>query len=175
MGLPVRTIAILATLLLALPLLRAHAADLPAIDGRYVYAGDQAERQARDRAIDQAAEAFPRWMRHAARQRLDRSALVPAHYEFRLDGEAITIAIPGGSATTLLDGTPVAVESEGRSATLSRRLVDGGVESRAVQAKSSRTSLFQWTRDGSQLVVVVTLQSDRLTRPLVYRLSYRRP
>ncbi len=177
MGYPDRIIVLL---LLALPLAAAVVADdatgVARLQGRWLYAGGEAERQARLVAIEATVQEMPWIMRGLARRRIRAATEIPDRYLISLEGETITIVEGDEEAVTARwDGTPVEVPGD-RGDTATQTLVWGDDELRAVnrQPKGSGTTVFRLSPDGRTMDVTATVSSPRLPSDIVYVLSYRR-
>lgn len=145
------------------------------LDGTWVFAGDQAELDGRERAVEAAAAEFPKVVRGIAAKRIGRSAITPGRYVIVDKGQTLVMQLDDGPAReTDLVGTAITFTPSGRddTATLKRERQGDAVHSTVVGETGSLESHLE--RVGEQLRVTLTVSSERLAQPVSYALTYRR-
>ena len=160
-------------LLLAAP---AAAQDHTRYTGSYVYAGDDAQRQARLDAIEVTVQQMPKLFRVFARGRIDKATPPPERYVLEVADGEITIGHAAGSGlTTTLDGDGAMVEGDGGAELTVTRTKEGDcIRHHAEQHNGSGTDVYCLSGDGKTLTVTVTIGSNQLPAPITYDLTYSR-
>jgi hypothetical protein len=146
------------------------------LKGRWVFAGDEAERQERRDAIEATVSQMAWIARGMARKRITASTPIHDHYLFTVDTGTITIGEDAfkGFATPW-DGTPVEISKQmGGPATLTRSFTDEGLRSHWQQKRGAGTEIYRVAPDGATLTVTVVISSPRLPSDVRYELTYRR-
>jgi hypothetical protein len=179
-----RFVASLALVLLALAALcspgvgRAQRSSVPStLAGNWRYDG----RDAQAMAIVEAAFApgintLPELFRGFARDRIRGSMVPPSRATVELTGAHVRITLQT-NRTIVIDGelgrraTTSGVEGDTRVTT---GLRGGWLEVRYT-GEGDMQQLFSTERDGSIMHIDYTIESERLPRPVVYRLDYRHP
>jgi hypothetical protein len=147
------------------------------LEGRWVFAGDESERQARLDAIEATVIQMAWVARGIARKRITASTPIHDHYVFTVDKGTITISEDAFNGfTTPWDGTPVEISRQmGGPATLTREITDEGLRSHWQQKKGAGTEIYRTAPDGTAMIVTVVISSPRLPSDVRYELTYRRP
>jgi hypothetical protein len=141
--------------------------------GEYRHVGGEADRAGIDRAIDVVADQASFIARGIMRRRLHESNGIGERIRIEQHGDEVTIAYNGPPRTARIGGPPVhftARTGDELAYTLrsdGRRLVQ-----RFEGKRGGRINSFHL--DGDQLVVRVTIFSDRLPADVVYELRYAR-
>jgi hypothetical protein len=165
--------ALLLALLLALPAAAAEPADYA---GRWVFDEASGDRDALDRTLDRATEDFPKLFRGLVRRKLEPTARIVEWFRFEPGADRMTVKtdLNEDGLTTDLARTPVPTTSPaGEAATISRWMADGWLHSRGENPRGSTTYRFAIEPSGV-LRLDVTVEADRLPRPLTYSLHYRK-
>jgi hypothetical protein len=145
--------------------------------GRWVYAGDEQQRQARLDAIEGTVSEMSWIARGMARKRITASTPIHQQYDFIVDDDGnVTIGEDGFEGHTApWDGTPVEIaKDQGGPATLTRAVADGGLRSHWQQKKGAGTEIYRVSADAATLTVTVIISSPRLPSEVRYQLTYRR-
>ncbi len=145
------------------------------LDGTWVFAGDPADVEGRETAIQAAADSFPALFRGMAYKRIARSAIQPVRYIIQDKGATMVMQVDDGPPReTDLVGTSITFTPEGRGhdATLARERQGTAVHS-TVTAETGRLETHLERLD-ERLRVTLTVSSDRLDKPVRYTLTYRR-
>ncbi len=167
-----RSLLLLFALLLPQSLLAAEATDL---HGTWVFDEASGGRDVRAAAIDTLAGEFTPLFRGIVRKRLTNSVEIRERYTIAVEPPTITISSnenPSGWATDLV-GTPVQqTSSKGDAVTLTRSWKEGALHTSAIAERGTTT--FRFEVEGGALTLHVSIDNDRLPRPLVYALTYTR-
>jgi hypothetical protein len=144
--------------------------------GRWVFAGDVAERQARIDAIEATVSQMSWIARGTARKRITTSTPIHQQYLFEVDGSTVTIGEDDFEGfSTPWDGTPVEISrNRGGPATLTRSVDQGGLRAHWQQKKGAGTEIYRVAADGVTMTVEVVISSPRLPSDVRYELSYRK-
>jgi hypothetical protein len=164
---------------LVLMLVASAAASEGGIDnlhGRWVYSGDDSERQQRIDAIESTVQQMSWIARGMARKRLTASTTINGWYEFRVDQDTVTIVEEAGDRfSTGWDGAPFDVPKDlGGPASLSRTWENDTLHSRWVEQKGEGTESYRISEGGQTMIVTVSISSKRLPSDVRYTLTYRR-
>ena len=163
---------LLLLLLLPAPLLAAEPVDL---QGAWLFDEASGGREVRAAAIDELTKEFTPLFRGIVRGRLTKAVEIRERYTIDVQPLAITIASDENPAgwTTDLVGTPVQqTSSKGDAVTLTRTWTDGALHTKATAERGVTT--FRFDAQGDVLTLHVSVDNDRLPRPLTYALTYRR-
>jgi hypothetical protein len=146
------------------------------LEGRWVFAGDGSERQARLDAIEATVSQMAWVARGIARKRITASTPIHDHYVFTVDTGTLTISEDAFKGfTTPWDGTPVEISKQmGGPAILTREFTDEGLRSHWQQKKGAGTEIYRTAADGRTMIVTVVISSPRLPSDVRYELTYRR-
>jgi hypothetical protein len=146
------------------------------LHGRWVYAGDDVERQRRLDAVESTVGEMSWLVRGVARRRIRTSTAIHQWYEFVVNGDLLTIIEAAGNRfSTRWDGTPLRVpRSRGGPATLTRSWENGVLRSHWIEPTGEGKEVYSVAGDGDALAVDVTIASRRLPSTIEYRLTYRR-
>lgn len=144
--------------------------------GTWIYAGSEAESQARIDAIQAAVGQMPRLFRPFAFRRIDRATTPPPRLVLRVEAGRITIADGDGPGlTTPLGGEGVVIDGDGGDPqTVTRTPSGDAIRHRAEQHNGFGQDVFRLSADGETLTDTVTVGSDQLPAEIVYVLTYRR-
>lgn len=151
------------------------AAKVGEIVGRYRFVGGEAERAAREAAIDQVVSDMNVIVRGTARRRLAAASEIPAGLSLSLRGDLLTVRLPEGAYAAPLDGSVVKVAGpSGDPVSLRHQLVgDAGVRQHFDSDDGRRVNLCEPLADG-RLRIHVTLHSPKLPKPLRYAMTFAR-
>ncbi len=153
----------------------APADELSAFAGTWTHVGGDAEHQARLDAIDDVAASMPPMARSKVRSKLTEGPGIQPSFTIEVAGDELTIGAPGGeSLTTPVDGTKTKVVKDGKTAHVTREIVDGALRSRAELSGGWTSTLYRLSEDGWTMTVVRESGSDRLPRPLEFEATYRK-
>jgi len=146
------------------------------LHGRWVYSGDDSERQQRIDAIESTVRQMSWIVRGMARKRITASTRIDDWYEFRVDEDTVTIVEEAGDRfSTKWDGMPLDVPKNlGGPASLTRIWEDGALYSRWQESKGEGTERYRLSGNGQTMTVAVTVASKRLPTEVRYELTYRR-
>ncbi len=144
--------------------------------GTYRYVGGAAQRQAIDDAIEAAVRELNALIRSIGRKRLRESNPVREQMTIAVNGDKVTMTFaPGRVLTATINGPAVPWTSEsGKPIQVKLSLVNGRLVHNFTSEDGSRRSVYTLDETGDRLTLSVLLNSDRLTNPIKYALSYRR-
>lgn len=149
----------------------------PALAGRWVYQGDPAAGQRQiDRVVDPAIAGLSFDMQDMARERIAETAFVPPFIEVNASAASIAITY-GGERGRTFQGAPGIAENVfsasgvRASSTLTVR-PDGTLEHRLRAADG--TQVNHLALENGNLVLRIHMESVRFSRPVDFRLPYRR-
>lgn len=177
---PLRLAGILSALIASLALLvprAAHAddaADRARFAASFRYVGSSNEQAARRAAIDRGIDSLFFAIRGIARSRLSEGTKIDPWVAFSFDADKIRVRLPGTNAVSPADGTAIDFGSGKDRSKLSQRIVGRTVTQTFLAGEGQRVN--EWTVfPGSNLLSLrVTVSSPKLTRPVVYTLTYER-
>jgi hypothetical protein len=155
------------------PTAEAAASPIDGLVGDYRYSGGESGRKAVERAIDDVADEMSVVARNIARSRLSDANEVPAHVEIANDGDTITVTIDGKPFTATLGGKSVSVRDQGKRSRLRYTMRDGSLYMTLDGKEGDRINVFTPRKDGTGVVMGVTMRSDKLPQPVKYRLTYK--
>jgi len=143
--------------------------------GTWVHSGGDAEEQARLDAIEVVAEAMPAMFRSMVRSKLTENVAIIDSLTIEASGDQLAIGVTDGeSLPTPLDGSTVELQQQGKTAQVTRELVDGALRSHVAGARGWTTSVYRVSEDGRTLTVTRETGSDRLAVPLEFEATYTR-
>jgi hypothetical protein len=142
--------------------------------GTFAYVGGSRERSALEGAIAQVTRSMGPLARRIARSRLEEKTRPDPKIVIRVDERQIGIAAkllwstpPDGRARLLRD-------SEGDTYRVAQRVVGHRIFQEIRDEDLVIRNVFALSEDGSSLAIRVSLSHERLPRPLMYELTYRR-
>ena len=141
--------------------------------GTYAYAGDAAERKARDAAIDDVVSSMTPIARGIARDKLQEATAIPSHVVFAADTKNLTVT-EKEPLTAPLDGSPVDVKGyDDSDMKLTYEIAkDQIVQKLSGDGKGRKTN---YALDAASLRVHVHVYAKQLPKPLDYDLTFARP
>ncbi len=148
----------------------AAAPSLDRLTGQYRLATSAAERTRRAEAIETVTEDASRLMRRRMRSRLAAKTDPAPQIAIRVRGNSVQLR-RGGPALSLIIGGP-AVSVNGGAVRARQR--GGALVVTARGDNGAITAAYRLSEDGQRLVVRTRLTGERLSSPLVYRVTYRR-
>lgn len=139
--------------------------------GEHRHSGGDAERKARDAAIDDVVREMNAIARGIARSRLEESNAIAARIAIARDGDALVFTHDGRRYRAAIDGAPITVESvTGDEVSLRYVVRDGAIEQVFVGEEGGRTNTYRLRDDA--VVMHVRVHSEKLPKDLVYTLTY---
>jgi hypothetical protein len=165
-------LTILAALLSPRP---AHADDDRArFAASFRYVGSSGEQAARRAAIDRGIDTLFFAIRGIARSRLSEGTKIEPWVAFSFDADKIRMRDPSGQAVSPANGAPVEHASGGDRSKLSQRLSVGKITQVFVGDGGQRMNEWVLSPESGTLSLKVTVSSPKLSRPVVYTLTYER-
>lgn len=154
----------------------AGAAEAPAFDGTYRYAGNDAEARAINAAIDRSVSDVNFVIRGATRRYLRRKSVPPETIVFNPHGQQLELL---WGETKRWQGLPDGRSRLNRRANKPDRWISVRIQGRRLtqvvrEDGSRRTTSFILSEDGQRMTVNVRVQSSRLGEDLRLRLSFVR-
>ncbi len=141
--------------------------------GAFTFAGGEAERFARRRAIDAVTDAMSVFVRGIARARIERSTAIAERVSVARAGTRTVVSFDDRSYATEADGVGVEVTSAtGERVILVHRWHDGVLEQTFAGKEGRRINLLRM-REG-RLVIDSRIVSKRLPQEIHFELSYAR-
>jgi hypothetical protein len=144
--------------------------------GSYRYAGSASEQKARTDAIDRSVGTLLFIVRGAARAKVAERTRIVATCEFEFRGGNIRSTVPGQAiAISPETGAPAPYRVNDDAIVLSQRF-EGPRLVQVFRADEGgiRKNEFTLTENGALLTMKATLNSPKLSLPVVYTLTYRR-
>jgi hypothetical protein len=138
------------------------------------YVGSSSEQAARRAAIDRGVETFFFAIRGIARSRLSEGTKIEPWVAFSFEADKIRVRNPSSVAVSPANGAAVDHGSGGDKAKLSQRLANGTVTQMFVAGEGQRVNEWTLSPDSSALSLKVTVSSPKLSRSVVYTLTYER-
>ena len=138
------------------------------------FVGSSREEAARRAAIDRGIDSLFFAIRGIARSRLSDATKIEPWVAFSFDAEKIRVRLPSVTHVSPANGAPVDYVSGSDHTKLRQRLEAGRVTQVFVAGEGSRTNAWVLSSDARTLELTVTVSSPRLTRPVVYTLTYTR-
>jgi hypothetical protein len=138
------------------------------------YAGSSSEQAARRAAIDRGIDTLFFMIRGIARSRLSEGTKIEPWVAFSFDAETIRVRDPSGDDVSPASGAPVEQVSGGDRAKLSQRIAAGTVTQTFVADAGQRRNEWTLSPDSNRLLLKVTVSSPKLSRPVIYTLTYER-
>ena len=143
--------------------------------GRFVFRGDGREVAARAAAIDRTVDSLFFAIRPIARSRLTKSVPIDPWVEFSFPSGTIRMRLPSApDVVSPEDGSPAYSMHDGDRVTTIQRLSGRTLTQSSSTVEGGRRN--DWTlSDDDTLSLRVTITSPKLSVPLVYSLTYKRP
>ena len=143
--------------------------------GTYRYAGSAQEEAARRAAIDHAVEGLSFITRSTARSRVSATTQILGSYSFSFEPGKILVRPQSRPEMISGDkGEPVDYVYNGKRSRLTQSIVGDRISQAFVSDDGRRENEFTLSKDGQVLTLNVTLTSARLSKPVVYSLSYKK-
>jgi hypothetical protein len=143
--------------------------------GTYRYAGSAQEEEARRAAIDHAVEGLSFITRSTARSRVSATTQILGSYSFSFEPGKILVRPQSRPEMISGDkGEPVDYVYNGKRSRLTQSIVGDRISQAFVSDDGRRENEFTLSKDGQVLTLNVTLTSARLSKPVVYSLSYKK-
>ncbi len=141
--------------------------------GAWTFSGGKAERDALEKAIDDAVGSISVLVRKLAREKLQQANPVPEKLTFAADKLSLMLAYDGELFAAPLDGKAVQVKTSAGEALALRIEREGGNVDQvfAGEGKSRKNRLLA---KGEKLTIDVTVRAEELPKPMRYRLTYKR-
>lgn len=139
--------------------------------GTFAFVGGEAERRARDAAIEDVVDDMNLFARPIARDKLRAGNEIAERLEIAVEGDAITVAFDGRPFVAGLDGSPRRVKGI-LGDELDYHVEVAGTQLRQVFKgdRGGRSNAIR--RQGGKVAIDVKVTSSRLPKPLQYRLTY---
>jgi hypothetical protein len=138
------------------------------------YAGSSSEEAARRTAIDRGVDSFFFAIRGIAKSRLSNGTKIDPWVTFSFDADKLRVRVPSTTTVSPANGTPVDYVSGRDHTKLSQRLTTGKITQLFVADQGRRLNEWVLSPDARTLSLTVTVSSPKLTRPVVYTLTYER-
>ena len=140
--------------------------------GDYRFAGGRAEQEARDAAIEDVVSELNVLVQPIARSRLTEAVPIAERLQVQLDGSKISVAFDGRANVTELDGSSTrVVGAQGDELDYHVELQGSSLTQIFKGERGGRTNALR-RKDSGKIVVEVKVHSERLPKPLSYRLTY---
>lgn len=147
-----------------------------AFEGEYRYIGGEQQRRALHEAIDDVVDEMSVFVRGIARDRLVEGNPVPPSIVLQKDaGNEMLVSLAGYRYRAPIGGDPVPATGLDGDPVRYKLDVQPGpekLEQHFIAAEGMRLDTFERTDGG--VVVQVRVSSEKLPKPLEYRLTYRR-
>lgn len=143
--------------------------------GTYRYAGTATEEEVRRAAIDRAVESTFFAIRSAARSRISATTQILASYTFSFEAGKIHVqpsARP--EMVSSANGEPADYVYKGMRSRFTQQFAGGRLTQVFISESGKRENEFTLSQDGEVLTLKVTLSSPRLSKGVVYSLSYKK-
>ena len=146
--------------------------------GTYRYGGSAQEEEARRSAIDRAAESAFFAIRSTVRSRISAVTQIPDSYSFSFEpGSPGKIHVKASSRPEMIssdNGEPADYVYNGTQNKLTQQFAGDRISQVFVSESGRRENEFTFSQDGQVLTLKVTLSSPRISKPVVYVLTYKR-
>jgi hypothetical protein len=149
-------------------------ADRERFSASFRYVGSRNEEATRRDAIDRGVDGFFFAIRGIARSRLSDGTKIDPWVNFSFDADNLRVRVPSTTTVSPANGTFVDHGSGGDRSKLSQRLTDGKITQMFVAGEGQRVNEWMLSPDANRLLLKVTVSSPKLTRPVVYTLTYER-
>jgi hypothetical protein len=138
------------------------------------FAGSNREKDERRAAIDRGIDSLFFMIRGIARSRLSDGTKIDPWVAFSFDADKIRVRVPSSTHVSPANGAPVDYVSGSDRTKLSQRLEAGKITQLFVAGEGRRMNEWVLSPDASTLALTVTVSSPKLTRPVIYKLTYAR-
>ena len=142
--------------------------------GSWKIASSNAEASQRRTAIQTATEDLPSFMRSRARERLEERTTPPRELRIVVAGDQVGLAGRGQTLFLTVGGPAVPVESEGRRGRTQATRRNGNLVITMEGDNGVRTTTYRLSEDCQRLVLDVDFTAQRLSKPVRYRVTYKR-
>ena len=143
--------------------------------GKWTFDEASTGRADAEKAIEVAAEAFPKLFRGLVRRKLEPAARIVDFFDFAPGPDSITVNTSASRGwTTDLSGTPVPKLTDKGEAVMIKRWMEGGrLHSHGGNDNGGTTYVFT-LESPERLRVDVKVEAERLPEPLAFSLRYLR-
>jgi hypothetical protein len=145
-----------------------------AFTGVWTYSRDADEKTMRYEAIDQATNDVNKLIRARMRQGLQDKTEPAAEIRLNDRGDRVTVTGRNRDVTFTTDWAPNRVQTEHGIATIRAKRKDGKLIVTSEAPNGTQTTEYRLSEDGTQLVLEVSISSDKLPKPVRFRTTYRR-
>lgn len=153
----------------------AHVADDRArFHAAFRFAGTSSEQAARRKAIDDGVHTLFFAIRGIARSRLSAATPIDPWVAFSFDAGNISVRVPTATTVSPANGAAVPYVSKGDRTKLSQRLFNGKLTQVFEAEQGRRVNEWMLSPDARTLSLRVTVSSVKLSRPVIYTLTYAR-
>jgi hypothetical protein len=139
----------------------------------FFFTGSSTEEAARRAAIDRGIDSLFFAIRGIARSRLSDGTKIDEWVAFSFDAEKIRVQVPSSAHVSPANGAQVEIGG-GDSTKLSQWLEPGKLTQVFTADEGWRRNVWTLSPDGRRLSLTVTVASPKLTRSVVYTLTYLR-
>jgi hypothetical protein len=144
-------------------------------EGAFRFTGSTREEAERKAAIDRGIDSLFFAIRGIARSRLSAGTKIDPWVAFAVDADKIRFRTPAApEAVSPESGTPVDYVNDGERIKLSQRVAGPRLTQMFVAGQGRRMNEWLLSEDANKLWLKVTVSSPKLTRPIVYTLTYER-
>ena len=145
-----------------------------AFTGAWTYSRDAHEKSMRCESIDQATNDISRLIRARMRQGLQDKTEPVAEIILNDRVDRVTVTGRNRDVTFTTDGSPNRVQTEHGIATIRAKRKDGKLVVTSEAPNGTQTTEYRLSEDGTELVLEVSISSDKLPKPVRFRTTYRR-
>ena len=138
------------------------------------FAGSASEQDARRVAIDRGIDSLFFAIRGIARSRLSDGTKIDPWVAFSFDADKLRVRVPSATTVSPANGTAVDYVSGSDRTKLSQRLTAGKITQVFDAGEGWRRNEWVLSPDARTLALTVTVYSPKLTRAVVYKLTYER-
>ena len=141
--------------------------------GAFRWVGGDAERDARDNAIEAVVSEMSFLARGIARDKLKETNPIAAKLSFEATEKALTAAMDSRSYTAPLDGTHVMVKGiTGDDMKMCFKIRQGSIDQQFSSEDKGRDNGFRCA--DNKVVMHVRVHAEKLPKDLIYKLTYER-
>jgi hypothetical protein len=141
--------------------------------GAFKFIGGDAEREARDKAIESVVAEMSFLARGIARDKLKETNPIAAKLSFGATEKALTAALDSRSYTAPLDGSHVKVKGiTGDEMKMCFKIRQGAIDQQFSSEDKGRDNGFRYA--DNKIVMHVRVRAEKLPKDLVYKLTYER-
>jgi len=138
------------------------------------FTGSSSEEAARRAAIDRGIDSLFFMIRGIARSRLTDGTKIDPWVAFSFDAEKIRVRVPSATHVSPANGAAVDYVSGSDRTKLSQRIEAGKITQLFIAGEGRRMNEWVLSPDARTLALTVTVSSPKLTRPVIYKLTYAR-